>query len=73
MVWDALDGWFYGITCQTFVKFLSYCWGPIPWMIEVAGALLAKFLTGNIIDEKVVFRIDIPYFSFLVRTHKVQA
>lgn len=56
-----------------FVKFLSYCWGPIPWMIEVAGALLAKFLTGNIIDEKVVFRIDISCFSFLVRMHKVQA
>jgi len=73
MVWDALDGWFCGITCQTVVKFLSYFWGPIPRMIEVAGALLTKSLSGNIIDEKLAFKIDIPCFSFLVRTHKVQA
>ena len=31
-----------------FLKFLTYFWGPIPWMIEVAVILSAWFGTGRI-------------------------
>lgn len=36
------------------------------------GSFIGKILDKKH-DEKVVFRIDIPFFSFLVRTHKVLA
>jgi len=59
-----------------FLKFLSYFWGPIPWMIEVAGVLSAivhHWTDLGIILVLLIFNVLVEFFQEYQASNAIDA